>query len=85
MPETELAPVKQEHLNDLLHLLASCGFIGNDTHTADRFQPVNPPNLARCFAKVRELILKVEREEGGPEEAATADLERAARVDGVKT
>jgi hypothetical protein len=86
MPEinTDLPPVDQKYQDELLHTLARCGFIGNDTHTADRFTPVNPPNLPRCFAEVRELVLRVEREVGGPEEAATADLERAARAGDTK-
>jgi hypothetical protein len=74
-----LPPVPQSIQDELLHTLASCGFVENTAHTADTFKPLNPMNLPRCYHTVRALILRVESEQGSPEDQASLEMEKATR------
>lgn len=55
-PQTKYEPISPDRERELLHLLASCGFIGNQTRTAQTHAPVNPPNFPRLYHELRDYF-----------------------------
>lgn len=47
--------MEPDRQNTLLHMLASCGFVGNAKTTADTGVLVNPPDLERLDQKLLEF------------------------------
>ena len=57
--ESNYPKISAEQETELLHILASCGFVGNQTRTANTHTPVNPPNLHRAFHDLKRYFSAV--------------------------
>lgn len=80
-------PLDKPTENQLLHLLASCGFVGNQTRTAQDHRPVNPPDLPRAYQKLKEFFGDVgdQRKTEIHEELRRLEKERATLAEEKKT